>query len=203
MGVLVKEPKGTKKLIGAAQLMARYNGLEGVGGIRNGIGEMVQTAQVLEIFRYTAMSRTEMVEGICVPYGIACNLAGLLISETKTKYMSFLCELAGGPVLTAPSGPDLANPETREDVLKYYVGKPGISAVERLRLVKYIYDLAASDSAGWALASAVTAAGSPSARRVAVARNFNIEECINAVLGDLGKVAEPAPAADAIRKVAG
>lgn len=39
-------------------------------------------------------------------------------------------------------------------VRKYYVGKDGVSAEERLRLVKYIYDLCASDASGWTRASA-------------------------------------------------
>ncbi|MFN0147213.1 MAG: 4-hydroxyphenylacetate 3-hydroxylase N-terminal domain-containing protein [Dehalococcoidia bacterium] len=190
-GAIVREPRETKKLIGAAQLMARYNGLEGVGNIRNGIAEMVETAQMLDILRFTALARTSMIEGVCVPDAVACNLAGLTATRTRPGYLQFLCELVGGPVLTAPSGLDLANPETRALVEKYYVGKAGVSAEERLRLVKYVYDLAASDSAGFARASSVTAAGSPSAKRVALARNFDINACVELVMEDLKGAAVP------------
>src|SRR5439155_15119134 len=96
---------------------------------------------------------------------------------------------AGGPVLTSPSGLDLENPETGDLIRKYYVGKHGVSAEERLRLVKYIYDLTASDTAGFQRASSVTAAGSPSARRVPVGRNFKVEECVGMVLDDLARTA--------------
>ena len=37
-----------RRLIGAAQLMARYNGLENVGAIRSTIAQMIETAQLLE-----------------------------------------------------------------------------------------------------------------------------------------------------------
>ncbi|HXC39390.1 MAG TPA: 4-hydroxyphenylacetate 3-hydroxylase N-terminal domain-containing protein [Burkholderiales bacterium] len=184
-GILIREPKDTKKLIGTAQLMARYNGLEGVGGIKNTIAEMVQTAQLLDVLRFTALNRVQFVDGICVPDAVACNLAGLTITATRENYITFLCELCGGPVLTSPSGLDLQNPETAEFVKKYYVGKAGVSAEERLRLVKYIYDLGASDASGWARASSVTAAGSPGARRVAVGRGFDIEACAAMVLEEL------------------
>lgn len=184
--ILVMEPRGTRRLIGAAQLMAQYNGLDGVSGIKDRIGEMVQTALLLDVLRYAALSRLQFVEGICVPDATACNLAGLAVSGTRDGYLTFLCELAGGPVLTAPSGRDLANPETSELVRKYYVGKPGVSAEERLRLIKYIYDIAASDASGWDRAIGVTGAGSPGARRVAAARGFDMEACVRAVRDQLG-----------------
>lgn len=183
--ILVMEPRDTRQLIGIAQLMARYNGLEAVGGIKDRIGDMVQTALLLETLRYAALTRTQLVEGICVPDAVACNLAGLTVTSTRDGYLTFLCELAGGPVLTAPSGLDLANPATADLVRKYYVGKPGVEAEERLRLVKYIYDIAASDAAGWDRALAVTGAGSPGARRVAAARGFDMEACVNGVLAEL------------------
>lgn len=184
-GILVNEPRGTKKLIGAAQLMARYNGLESVGAIRSTIAQMIETAQLLDALRFTALNRTQTIEGICVPDAVACNLAGLTVSGTRDGYLTFLCELCGGPVLTAPSGLDLENPETAAMVRKYYVGKDGVSAEERLRLVKYIYDLCASDASGWTRASGVTAAGSPGARRVAVGRGFDLEGSVRSVLEDL------------------
>ncbi len=195
--IVIREPRDTKKLIGAAQLMARYNGLEQVGNIRTGIAEMVEAAQLLDVLRYTALTRTSSVEGICVPDAVACNLAGLTSTRTRPGFLQFLCELTGGPVLTAPSGLDLENPETADLVRKYYVGKPGVSADERLHLVKYIYDVAASDMSGFSRASSVTAAGSPSARRVALGRNFDIESCIATVKAELAAsaapVREPAP----------
>ncbi|HQP66667.1 MAG TPA: 4-hydroxyphenylacetate 3-hydroxylase N-terminal domain-containing protein [Quisquiliibacterium sp.] len=184
-GVLVREPRDTKKLIGAAQLMARYNGLENVGAIRSTIAEMIETAQLLDALRYTALNRVQIIEGLCVPDAVACNLAGLTITGRRDAFLTFLCELCGGPVLTAPSGLDLENPETAALVRKYYVGKDGVGADERLRLVKYIYDLCASDASGWTRASGVTAAGSPGARRVAVGRGFDLEGCVKAVLADL------------------
>lgn len=183
--ILTMEPRDTRKLIGAAQLMARYNGLESVGGIKERITDMVQTAVLLDTLRYTALNRIQFVEGICVPDAAACNLAGLIATSSREKYLSFLLELAGGPVLTSPSGADLTNPATADLILKYYVGKPGVSAKERLALVKYIYDVAASDYAGWSRALGVTAAGSPGARRVAATRGYDVEACIGEVLTEI------------------
>lgn len=192
IGTITKEPRDTQKLIGAAQLMARYNGLEGVGAIKTTIAEMVETAQLLDALRFTALARAKVVEGVCVPDSVACNLAALTATRTRPGYLQFLCELAGGPVLTAPSFLDLENPETADLVRKYYVGKEGISAEQRLALVKYIYDIAASDSAGFLRASSVTAAGSPSAKRMALTRDFDIEACIGFVLHELEGATRPA-----------
>lgn len=187
--ILVLEPRGTRRLVGAAQLMARYNGLENAPAIKERIGEMVQTALLLETLRYAALNKLQFVEGICVPDAVACNLAGLTLTGTRDGYLTFLCELAGGPVLTAPSGLDLANADVAGLIRKYYVGKPGVDADERLRLVKYIYDIAASDASGWDRAINVTGAGSPGARRVAAARGFDMEGCVEAVLAQLGTAA--------------
>jgi 4-hydroxybutyryl-CoA dehydratase/vinylacetyl-CoA-Delta-isomerase len=192
-GTLTREPRDTRKLIGAAQLMARYNGLEGTGQIKSTIAEMVETAQLLELLRFSALARTQVIEGVCVPDSVACNLAALTSTRTRPGYLQFLCELAGGPVLTAPSGLDFENPETSELVRKYYVGKDGVSAEQRLGLVKYIYDIAASDSAGFARASSVTAAGSPSAKRMALTRDFDMEGCIALVADDLREAGLPSP----------
>ncbi len=187
--ILKMEPRDTKKLIGAAELMLRYNGLENVGPLKSKITEMVQTAVLLDTLRYTALNRVQFVEGICVPDAAACNLAGLTVSGTREEYLTMLCEIAGGPVLTAPSGLDLQNPEIAGLIEKYYVGKPGVGAEERLRLIKYIYDLAASDAAGFNRALGVTGAGSPGARRVAATRGFDIDGCVQDVLAELGGAA--------------
>jgi 4-hydroxybutyryl-CoA dehydratase/vinylacetyl-CoA-Delta-isomerase len=154
---------------------------------------MVETAQLLELLRFSALARTQVIEGVCVPDSVACNLAALTSTRTRPGYLQFLCELAGGPVLTAPSGLDFENPETSELVRKYYVGKDGVSAEQRLGLVKYIYDIAASDSAGFARASSVTAAGSPSAKRMALTRDFDMEGCIALVADDLRQAGLPSP----------
>lgn len=183
--ILKMEPRDTKLLIGAAQLIVRYNGLEHVGAIKDKITDMIQTAVLFDTLGYTALNRVQFVEGICVPDAAACNLAGLTVTNTRENYLTFLCELAGGPVLTSPTGLDLANPETGDLIRKYYVGKPGVSAEERLRLVKYIYDIAASDMAGFNRAMGVTGAGSPGARRVAATRGFDVEACVNALLAQL------------------
>lgn len=183
--ILMMEPRDTRKIIGAAQLMARYNGLEGVGSIKDRITDMMQTAVLLDTLRHTAIHRVQFVEGICVPDAAACNLAGLTVTSTRENHLTFLLELTGGPVLTAPTGADLANPATRDLILKYYVGKAGVGAEERLALVKYIYDLCASDYAGWSRALGVTGAGSPGARRVAVTRGFDTEGCIRTVLDEI------------------
>ena len=180
--ILKMEPRDTRKLIGAAQLIARYNGLEHVGGIKDRITGMVQTAVLLDTLRYAGLNKVEFVEGFCVPDAAACNLAGLTVTDTREDYINFLLELCGGPVLTAPSGLDLANPETGELIRKYYVGKPGVSAEDRLALVKYVYDIGASDFAGWNRALGFTGAGSPGARRIAATRGYDIETCVEEVL---------------------
>lgn len=185
--ILKMEPRDTRKLIGAAQLMARYNGLESVGGIKDRITDMVQTAVLLDTLRYAGLNKVELVEGFCVPDAAACNLAGLTVTSTRDTYITFLLELCGGPVLTAPSGPDLANPETGDLIRKYYVGKPGVSAEERLALVKYIYDIGASDFGGWNRALGVTGAGSPGARRVAATRGYDIENCVKEILEEMSE----------------
>jgi len=183
--ILKMEPRDTRKLIGAAQLIARYNGLEGVGGIKDKITDMIQTAVLLDTLRFAGLNKLEFIEGFCVPDAAACNLAGLTVTSTRETYINFLLELCGGPVLTAPSGLDLENPETGDLIRKYYVGKPGVSAEERLALVKYIYDIGASDFGGWNRALGFTGAGSPGARRIAATRGYDIENCVTEVLGDI------------------
>jgi 4-hydroxybutyryl-CoA dehydratase / vinylacetyl-CoA-Delta-isomerase len=184
IGILVREPRDTRRLIAAAQLIAECNAK--TGDARDGIADMIQTAQLLDALRFTAINRAKLVEGICVPDAAACNLAGLTVTDSRERHLTFLCELAGGAVLTAPSGLDLDNPETGDLVRKYYVGAEGVSAEKRLRVTKYIYDLAASEAAGFNRAVEVTAGGTPKARRIALSRTFDMAAAVAELSRELG-----------------
>ena len=74
-----------------------------------------------------------------------------------------LLEIAGGSVITSPYVEDIMRPELRPFVEKYYRGVDPGDAMERLRVMKLIRDLVASEYGGYWYTEIIHGSGSPEA----------------------------------------
>ncbi|PON10840.1 hypothetical protein C2W62_47955 [Candidatus Entotheonella serta] len=61
-------------------------------------------------------------------------------------------------------------------VQKYFVGKAGVSAEERLLMFNFIRDLTASDYAGDDAIATLHSGGSMAAQKQAVLRSYNVDQ---------------------------
>lgn len=171
-------------LIGAAALAADYNGAAKASHVKDKLIEMTHLNETL----------------YCC--GIACSAEGypteagnyqidmLLANVCKQNVTRFPYEIvrlaediAGGLMVTMPSEKDFKsnlkvgkNGETIGEVCnKYFVGVPGVPTENRMRILRFIENMALGTSAVGYRTESLHGAGSPQAQRIMIARQGNIE----------------------------
>lgn len=167
-------PPKADLLVGAAQLMAEMNGLERVPLIRDKIAELMTYATNMRSLGIAAIEQFEMVEGVAVPSNLVANAGKFYASSGRHRAMELLQDIAGGGLITSPSGADLMSPLTGPLVQKYFVGKEGTSAEERLRMFNLVRDLTASDYAGDDTIATLHGGGSMAAQKQAILRSYDL-----------------------------
>jgi len=163
--------------IGAAALIAEYQGVDRASHIRDKIIEMVHLNETL----YAC--------------GLACSLEGkatasgtflvdlLLANVTKQNVTRFPYEIgrlaediAGGLLVTLPSEKDLRSPEVGKYIDKYLKAKSDIPTEKRMRLLRFIENFTFGRAAISYRAESMHGAGSPQAQRIMIARQADLEE---------------------------
>ena len=89
-----------------------------------------------------------------------------------------LLEIAGGSVITSPYVEDIMRPELRPFVEKYYRGVDPGDAMERLRVMKLIRDLVASEYGGYWYTEIIHGSGSPEAEKLQMYREHDLDYCV-------------------------
>ena len=171
-------------LIGAAALAADYNGAHKASHIKDKLIEMTHLNETL----------------YCC--GIACSAEGypteagnyqidmLLANVCKQNVTRFPYEIvrlaediAGGVMVTMPSEKDFKsdlkvgkNGETIGEICnKYFKGSPVTSTENRMRILRFIENVALGTAAVGYRTESMHGAGSPQAQRIMIARQGNIE----------------------------
>lgn len=163
-------------LVGAAALIAEYNGVARASHIRDKIIEMVHLNETL----YSA--------------GIACSCEGhqtkagnyeidmLLANVCKQNVTRFPYEIArlaediaGGIFVTMPSEKDLKHPEIGKYVEKYLKGVEAVPTINRMKVLRLIENMTLGTAAVGYLTESMHGAGSPQAQRIMINRQANLE----------------------------
>ena len=172
----------TDALVGAAQLIADYNGLTRAGHIREKITRLIAYTQTLRALTVQAAQQCHVEEeGIAVPSPLLVNIAKLHFAENYHQMVAYLQDISGGMLVTAPGEDDLRNPETRPFIDKYLGGKAGVSAAARLRLLNMISELTASDFGGYQAVLAIHAEGSIEAEKLTIHREYDFRHSLDLV----------------------
>jgi 4-hydroxybutyryl-CoA dehydratase/vinylacetyl-CoA-Delta-isomerase len=160
-------------LIGAAALIARYNGTAEAAHIRDKLVEMVHLTETL-----FNCSLGCSAEGKITPSG-ACYVDSLLANTVKLNTTRFIYEIdrlahdiAGGLLGTLPSEKDLRHPVVGPYVRKYFQGAADFPAEVRIRVARLIENMTSCS----ALVECMHGAGSPQAQRIAMYRQANLAE---------------------------
>ena len=164
-------------LIGAAALIADYNGVAGASHIKDKLVEMAH------------LNETVYGAGIAASYESQPTPAGnyendsLLANVCKHNVTRFPYELgrlaqdlAGGAVVTMPSAREWDHPETGPLLEKYFAGREGVPTRDRLRVLRLIENMTMGRNAVGYLTESLHGAGSPQAQRIQIGRQMNIEE---------------------------
>ena len=169
-------------LVGAALLMADYNGIARAGHVRDKLVQLISYAETLRGLTHHAAMKAHMVEmGFAVPDQLTVNMAKYHFANHYHEAVRNVQDIAGGLLVTGPSLEDFEGEETKRYVERYFGGRAGVSSAERLRAMNFVKELTASDYGGYQEVLAVHAEGSLEAEKLMVARSYNAERTLSLV----------------------
>ncbi|MEU7765594.1 4-hydroxyphenylacetate 3-hydroxylase N-terminal domain-containing protein [Nocardia sp. NPDC049190] len=136
-------------LTGLAQRVAAMNGSDTFPPVRGTLGQLAAHAAMVSGLVAAQEQECEIDEhGVAWPARTPNFAVQTLQSEFYPKLLQMVRELCGGGVIQLPSDiRDYDNPEAAAD-LERYVQSPGWSSVERVKLLKLVWDLVGSEFAG-------------------------------------------------------
>ena len=135
----------SEQLLGIAQAIAEYNGVDKVPHIREKLTDAVIYLDTLKALSRAACFDYVMHGGIPVPNPVTTNIGKYHFAVNYHDIMKVIQDIAGGSTLTKPTYQDFQNPDTKQDIDKYLSGKAGISTEKRLRMFDLIRRLTSSE----------------------------------------------------------
>lgn len=161
-------------LVGAAQLMAEYNGIERASHVREKLTWLITYAETLRsLTRMAALDCTTQPPGIAVPHTRTVNMAKLHFADNYHRALQHVQDLTGGLLVTGPSEADWKNPETAPYLERFFGGAKGVSALDRLRAINMVSDLTTGDFGGYQAVLAIHAEGSIEAEKITILREYD------------------------------
>jgi 4-hydroxybutyryl-CoA dehydratase/vinylacetyl-CoA-Delta-isomerase len=159
-------------IIGAAALLAEYNGVSKASHLRDKLTEMVHLNETLYCCSIACSSEGYPTSSGC--YFVNPLLANV-VKQNVTRFIYEICRLghdiAGGLIATLPSEKDLLHPEIGKYVEKYFRGTASVKTVDRIRIARLIENM----TGGTALVESMHGAGSPQAQRIMILRQANLD----------------------------
>jgi 4-hydroxybutyryl-CoA dehydratase/vinylacetyl-CoA-Delta-isomerase len=159
-------------VIGASAWVAESNGIERASNIRNTLTEMVNLAETC-----WSCALACSYEGYQTPSGayvinpLLANVEKLNITRFTYEWMRLAQDIAGGIIITLPSERDYDHPKIGKYIDKYIKGKKGFSTKDRIKMYRLIENMAV----GAGLPEAMQGAGSPTAMKIMIGRQANID----------------------------
>jgi len=125
-------------MVGAAQAIAEYNGIEKVPHIRQQIIDLVIQANTLKSLAKASCIDYEMHGDIPIPNRVLTNIGKYTYASNYHNCVKLLHDICGGLLVTAPTYRDWQNPETKDFIHKYLSGKAGTPTEDRLRMLQLV-----------------------------------------------------------------
>jgi len=171
-------------IIGAAALAADYNGANKASHIKDKLIEMTHLNETLYCCGIACSAEGYPTEA--GNYSIDMLLANVCkqnVTRFPYEIVRLAEDIAGGLMVTMPSEKDFKskvkvgkNGETIGEVCnKYFKGSPIATTEERMRVLRFIENVALGTAAVGYRTESMHGAGSPQAQRIMIARQGNIE----------------------------
>jgi aromatic ring hydroxylase len=179
-------------LVGLAVELAEANGIARASHVRDKLTWLVAYAETVRGLTHLAAERARIdeVTGIAYPDPLTVNIAKWTFARDYSEAVKHVVDLAGGLLVTGPSGADWENSDVRPYLEKYFAG--AIPAAERLALLNLASDLLARNYAGYQNVLAVHAEGSLEAEKLMIWRSFDpgpareLARCLAGIRGAVG-----------------
>ena len=154
------------------------NGLARVPHIVDKITEMIRLERTVWAMGVAAsLESSTHATGYQIPDPVLTNAGKNITMEGHYLAARHLLEIAGGSPMTAPFVEDIFHPELQPFIEKYYRGADPNGAIERLRVMKLIRDLVASEYGGYWYTEIIHGSGSPAAEKIQMYREHDLPYC--------------------------
>ncbi len=173
-------------LVGLAACLAEANGIARASHVRDKLTWLIGYAETVRGLAHLAAERCgiDPATGLAYPDPLTTNVAKWTFARDYQEAVKHVVDIAGGLLVTGPSGADWEHPELRPALEKYLAG--AVPAAERLALLNLASDLLARSYAGYQSVLAVHAEGSLEAEKLQIVRSY-----------------DPGPARALVRRLAG
>jgi len=163
-------------LIGAAALIADYNGVPRASHVRDKIVEMSHLNETIYGLGMAASHESfERPAGNWEPDPLLANSCKLDVTRYPYEIGRLAQDLAGGAVVTLPSEQDFDDPEIGPLLDKYFRGRPDVPTTDRVRILRLIENMTMGRNAVGYLTESLHGAGSPQAQRIVIERTTDLE----------------------------
>ena len=164
-------------MVGAGIAIARANGIEKAGHVRDKLTWLAGYAETVRGLTELAAQRCEVEEGVAYPHVFTTNLAKWTFARDFHKALETVQDLAGGLLVTGPSGMDWDSAEVRPVLDKYLRG--AWPSDRRLAMLNLISELTTRLYGGYQAVLAIHAEGSVEAEKMAMLRAYNSKRALS------------------------
>ncbi len=181
-------------LIGAASLIADYNGVEKASHIKDKLVEMTHLNETIYGTGVAASHQGhELGSGVWISDDMLSNVCKHHVTKMPYEIARLAQDLAGGLMVTMPSERDYRDEETGPLLEKYLKGRKEVDTEDRMRILRLIENMTLGRNAVGYLTESMHGAGSPQAQRIQIGRRMDLafkKELAKKLAG----VESPAPA---------
>lgn len=164
-------------LIGAAALIADYNGAAKASHIKDKLIEMIHLNETLFCCGVACSSQgCKTASGSYLIDMLLANVCKQNVTRFPYEIARLAEDIAGGLMVTAPSEKDLRDPKIGPFIEKYLKAAADIPAENRLKVLRLIENLTLGAAAVGYRTESMHGAGSPQAQRVMISRQSNIAQ---------------------------
>jgi len=162
--------------IGAAALIAEYNGTSKASHIKDKIVEMTHLNETIWSSSVACCwLGTKTKAGNYLIDLLLANVCKQNVTRFPYEISRLLQDIAGGLMVTMPHAKDLKNPETGPLIEKYLKGVDGVPTINRMKLLRLIENLTMGRAAVGYLTESMHGAGSPQAQRIMITRQGRVD----------------------------
>ena len=162
-------------LIGAAAVIADYNGAGKASHIKDKLIEMTHLNETLYCCGIACSAEGHPTDsGNYLIDLLLANVCKQNITRFPYEIVRLAEDIAGGLMVTAPSEADLRDPKLGPVIDKYLRGVNEVSTENRLRMLRLIENLCLGAAAVGYRTESMHGAGSPQAQRIMIARQGNL-----------------------------
>jgi len=122
-------------IAGCGVAMAKYNGLENIGHIKNKLSDIAAYVETLRALTNAAANDPVMYGKIAVPNPLIANMAKLHFAKNYHEFLKTVQDIGGGIIGTAPNKKDWDNPDIHGYLEHYLGGSDKYSSYERMQMI--------------------------------------------------------------------